>query len=203
MLKQVVEVRLQWVVKARLNELLRVLSKPNTSPAISNHTIPLHCREPNFWLDATATSAGYVGFTGSHLGCILLHFKALLSYLPNLEPTLTLSAKTEYSLLEPRHWSMVSAITMDDANGLEILALEWTRRPMKNEPVHYRPNLHLRKLGRASPTGCEGQCDSILCSSLESLFLHLIESLETFPQAKTTKSNQQSGVSGVLMFLEF
>ena len=87
--------------------------------------------------------------------------------------------------------------------ALEILALEWTRRPMKNEPVHYRPNLHLRKLGRASPTGCEGQCDSILCSSLESLFLHLIESLETFPQAKTTKSNQQSGVSGVLMFLEF
>ena len=57
MLKQVVEVRLQWVVKATLNELLRVLSKPNTSPAISNHTIPLHCKEANFWLDASATTA--------------------------------------------------------------------------------------------------------------------------------------------------
>ena len=41
---------------------------------------------------------------------------------------------------------MVSAITMDDANGAEILAMEWTRRPMKNDPAHNRPNLHLLKL---------------------------------------------------------
>ena len=108
MLKQVVEVRLQWVVEARLNELLRVLSKPNTSPAISNHTIPLHCREANFWLDASATNQGYVGFTGSHLGCILLHFKALLSYLPNLEPML--SPVSQKKLFTPGAQALVYGI---------------------------------------------------------------------------------------------
>ena len=164
MLKQVVEVRLQWVVKAKLNELLRVLSKPNASPAISNHTIPLHCREANFWLDASATTAGYVGFTGSHLGCILLHFKALLSYLPNLEPMLSRVSQKSYSLREPRHWSMASAIVMDDANGPEILAMEWTRRPFRKQGL---------PPPRASCTGCDGQCDSNLCSKLECQCPHL------------------------------
>ena len=89
----------------RLNGLLRVLSKPNTSTAMSNHTIPLHCREANFWLDASTTNVGYVGyvgFTGSHFGCILLNFKALLSHLPNLEPMLSPVSQKNYSLLEPR-----------------------------------------------------------------------------------------------------
>ena len=118
-----VEVRLQWVVEARLNELLRVLSKPNTSPAISNHTIPLHCREANFWLDASATSQGYVGFTGSHLGCILLHFKALLSYLPNLEPMLSPVSQTKAI----HSWS--------PGAGLWHLQLPWTT-PMARDPCH-------------------------------------------------------------------
>ena len=41
---------------------------------------------------------------------------------------------------------MASAITMDDANGPEILAMEWTRRPFKNDPRQTRPYLHLLKL---------------------------------------------------------
>ena len=124
MLKQVVEVRLQWVVKDRLNGLLRVLSKPNTSPAMSNHTIPLHCREANFWLDASATNVGYVGFTGSHLGCILLNFKALLSH---------------------HSWSPGTGLWYLQLPWT-ILAMEWTRRPFKNDPRQAKSNLHLLKL---------------------------------------------------------
>jgi len=40
---------------------------------------------------------------------------------------------------------MASAITMDDANGPEILAMEWTGRPFRNERCH-RGYLHLLKL---------------------------------------------------------
>ena len=96
-------------MRAGLSELLRVLSKPNTSPAISNHTIPLHCREANFWLDASATSQGYVGFSGSHLGCILLHFKALLSYLPNCEPML--SPVSQKQLFTPAAQALVYGLS--------------------------------------------------------------------------------------------
>ena len=39
---------------------------------------------------------------------------------------------------------MASAITMDDANGPEILAMEWTRRPFKNDPRQTRSYLLLK-----------------------------------------------------------
>ena len=86
-----------------------------------HHTIPLHCREANFWLDASATTAGYVGFTGSHLACILLHFKALLSYLPNLEPML--SPVSQKKLFTPGAQALVYGIC--NCHGRR----QWPRNP--------------------------------------------------------------------------
>ena len=93
-------------------------------------TIPYHCtagKPISGWMPLPPLQ-GYVGFTGSHLDCILLHFKALLSYLPHLWTNAKpCQPKTSYSLLERRDWSMASA-SMPWTTPMALRSLPWSGR---------------------------------------------------------------------------